>query len=253
MIDVRIKFRNYLFVLLMSGSVILLSGCNSSKIQSNPVMNESENSGVYIENSDQNDVDVGNKEDDDVKVEGSSDVQTTTEIESSTSNSNSVVSDTQESVTLSDDEIVIKYYDDSKDEIDNYIRNSNYDSLKSKGKSLFITTIDFLFYGGDIKGVYLKDISSSTKKIVVDRFIESDEIISQYIPNYKETISSKYNSAMDVLKSGIDKLGDKITDFLGQDIVDEYGTLKDDFINTISDTGSKVKDKVNEWYQNFKK
>lgn len=225
----NLKIKKYLFVLLVAGISLSICGCNG-KVDN---VNNSESSSEVIVEQDNNVID--------------NVVENTTE--PSTEN-NTKPESTENNLTA--DDIVINYYDDLKNKINEYIKSKDYDGLKAKGKEIFITSVDFLFYNGDIKGVYLKDISDKTKELVVQRFIEADETISLYVPDYKDTISSKYKVIKDITVDLFKKLGNGIVNYLGEEVVDEYGTLKKDFIDALGDTGSVIKDKFNDWYNSYK-
>ena len=104
--------------------------------------------------------------------------------------------------TESNDTKVINYFNSAKEEIKNYINTSNIDKVKEKGKEYFITMTDFLFYNGEIKGIYLSDISTGTKDILVNICGEIDEMIIKVSPGYKETLIEKYTILNNLAETG---------------------------------------------------
>lgn len=92
------------------------------------------------------------------------------------------------------EEDVIKYFDDKLNEISSYEKT---DSYKEKAKNIFTTTVDFLFYGGEIKGHTFKDLSSTAKLKVLSAAFNIDNKINEKFPDYKNELSSKYHDAKD--------------------------------------------------------
>ena len=91
---------------------------------------------------------------------------------------------------------VINYVSALESEIEN---ESNLDKIKTKAKDSFITIVDFIFYDTEIKGYKFSDLTNSAKIKIIDSALKIDNKIEEYIPNYKESISSTYNKAKDKL------------------------------------------------------
>ena len=83
------------------------------------------------------------------------------------------------------------------DEIKEYISNVDTDKIKSKGKDIFVTFVDFVFYDGEIKGITFNDLSEGMKEQLYNDFCTIDGLICMYIPDYKENISDKYSKVKD--------------------------------------------------------
>ena len=73
--------------------------------------------------------------------------------------------------------------------------NDNSPSFKEKAKSSFISLVDFIFYGGTIKGKTFAELKDSTKAKVIYYALLVDNKIDSKFPNYKETLSDKYKDA----------------------------------------------------------
>ena len=92
---------------------------------------------------------------------------------------------------------------DKDTEILNYFENQNVavsrgdksTSFKDKAKSGFITIVDFIFYGGKIKGITFKELKSSTKSKVIYYALLIDNGIDSLFPGYKESLAEKYKTA----------------------------------------------------------
>ena len=95
----------------------------------------------------------------------------------------------------------------TEDDVVNYVTllekevesENNLEKFKTKFKDGFITIIDFIFYDTEIKGYKFSDLTNSAKIKIIDSALKIDNKIEEYIPNYKESISSTYNKAKDKL------------------------------------------------------
>ena len=91
---------------------------------------------------------------------------------------------------------VINYVSALESEIEN---ESSLDKIKTKAKDSFITIVDFIFYDKEIKGYTFSELTDSAKLKIISIALKIDSKIEEYIPNYKESISSTYNKAKDKL------------------------------------------------------
>lgn len=82
------------------------------------------------------------------------------------------------------EEEVVSYFEDMEEEV------SNSSSFKDKFKEYFITIVDFIFYDGEIKGYTFDELSGTAKAKVISFALKIDSKIEEYIPGYKESISS---------------------------------------------------------------
>ena len=140
-------------------------------------------------------------------------------------------------------------------------------SFKDSAKATFISIVDFLFYDGSINGVTFDELSDNGKKKVLEIASSIDSAIENKFPGYKETISDKasnaFNKASEIIKEGANNLNDFAREKLGEDNYQSLIDAKDELIiytknaiNFIGDVSSSLwnstKDKLNNWYQNFK-
>lgn len=102
-----------------------------------------------------------------------------------------------DSVTSEED--VVNYFEKKYDEVN----NNSWNDVKDKAKEYFITIVDFIFYDGKIKGHTFNDLSSTAKLKIISIALKIDNKIEEYIPGYKETISSNgskiYNNVKEKL------------------------------------------------------
>lgn len=94
------------------------------------------------------------------------------------------------------DNIVVSYFKDAQSKLENV-------NLRESAKENFITIVDFLFYGGTIKGYTFNELSSAAKLQILKIALTIDFYIDTYFPNYKETISKTTNKIYTSIKEKI--------------------------------------------------
>lgn len=122
---------------------------------------------------------------------------TTTNVNTTTKNNTTVKSTTVVKTTTkatttklsTKDETVLKYIETEHQEIKN---GENTETFKEKSKKKFIELVDFIYYGGTIKGVTFKELKNSTKAKVIYYALLIDAAIDSKFPGYKDNISDKY-------------------------------------------------------------
>lgn len=156
-------------------------------------------------------------------------------------------------------------------EMDNTLNSINTESSSSnfsdKAKATFISIVDFLFYDGIIKGVTFNELTDAGKQKVLELANKIDVKLEEKAPGYKDKISSStssaYNKASEVIKNGASSLNNFAKEKLGDEnynsIIDAKNELvkySKNALNLVGSAGSKIfsstKDKLNDWYQNFK-
>ncbi len=156
-------------------------------------------------------------------------------------------------------------------EMDNTLNSINTESSSSnfsdKAKATFISIVDFLFYDGTIKGVTFNELTDAGKQKVLEIANKIDVKLEEKAPGYKDKISSStssaYNKASEVIKNGASSLNNFAKEKLGDEnynsIIDAKNELvkySKNALNLVGSAGSKIfsstKDKLNDWYQNFK-
>lgn len=156
-------------------------------------------------------------------------------------------------------------------EMDNTLNSINTESSSSnfsdKAKATFISIVDFLFYDGTIKGVTFNELTDAGKQKVLELANKIDVKLEEVSPGYKDKISSTtsnaYNKASEIIKSGASSLNNFAKEKLGDENYNSIIDAKDELVkysknalNLVGSAGSKLfsstKDKLNDWYQNFK-
>lgn len=162
------------------------------------------------------------------------------------------------------DNTVINEMNDTLNSINKESSSSNF---SDKAKATFISIVDFLFYDGTIKGVTFNELTDEGKHKVFELANKIDVKLEEKAPGYKDNISntasSAYNKASEIIKNGASNLNSFAKEKLGDENYNSIIDAKDELVkysknalNLVGNTGSKIfsntKDKLNEWYQNFK-
>lgn len=157
------------------------------------------------------------------------------------------------------------------DELNNTLKNieesTQDENFKDKASSTLISIVDFLFYDGTIKGISFDELTEKGKEKVLEISSKIDVKLEEKCPGYKGKISNStskaYQKASEIIKKGAKNINDFAKSALGDenyqaiiDAKDELAKYSKEALNFVTGTGSKVfndtKDKLNEWYQNFK-
>lgn len=157
------------------------------------------------------------------------------------------------------------------DELNNTLKNieesTQDENFKDKASSTFISIVDFLFYDGTIKGISFDELTEKGKEKVLEISSKIDVKLEEKCPGYKEKISNStskaYQKASEIIKKGAKNINDFAKNALGDenyqaiiDAKDELAKYSKEALNYVTGAGSKVfnntKEKLNEWYQNFK-
>lgn len=162
------------------------------------------------------------------------------------------------------DNIVI---DELNNTLNNIEKSTQDENFKDKASSTFISIVDFLFYDGTIKGISFDELTEKGKEKVLEISSKIDVKLEEKCPEYKEKISNStskaYQKASEIIKKGAKNINDFAKSALGDenyqaiiDAKDELVKYSKESLNYVTGAGSKVfnntKEKLNEWYQNFK-
>lgn len=162
------------------------------------------------------------------------------------------------------DNTIINEMDNTLNSIDNESSSSNF---SDKAKATFISIVDFLFYDGTIKGITFNELTDDGKQKVLEIANKIDLKLEEVSPGYKDKISSTtsnaYNKASEIIKNGASSLNNFAKEKLGDENYNSIIDAKDELVkysknalNLVGSAGSKLfsstKDKLNDWYQNFK-
>lgn len=148
----------------------------------------------------------------------------------------------------------------TEDDVVNYIEQINTTAKNSKTltqelKQGFIRGVDFLFYGGTIKGKTFNELSTKAKLKTLKLFISLDSKIDEKFPNYKNTLSTKYQN---IKTKTVEKYLDLTADACEKNL-DACSSAKEglaDLKKNFSITWSFIKDaagsgtsKLKSWYE----
>lgn len=162
------------------------------------------------------------------------------------------------------DNIVI---DELNNTLNNIEKSTQDENFKDKASSTFISIVDFLFYDGTIKGISFDELTEKGKEKVLEISSKIDVKLEEKCPEYKEKISNStskaYQKASEIIKKGAKNINDFAKSALGDenyqaiiDAKDELVKYSKESLKYVTGAGSKVfnntKEKLNEWYQNFK-
>ena len=158
-----------------------------------------------------------------------------------------------DSVTSEED--VVNYFEKKYDEVN----NNSWNDVKDKAKEYFITIVDFIFYDGKIKGHTFNDLSSTAKLKIISIALKIDNKIEEYIPGYKETISSNGSKIYNNVKEKLVTLYLDISTEICKNHENGSNTAKEifkdvkdncrigwDFVKKLVSSGTS---KLKEWYE----
>lgn len=160
--------------------------------------------------------------------------------------------------TKEDTEVIEKNKSTETDVVSYFEETLEEETASEKLKNGFITVVDFIFYGKEIKGYTFKELTTEAKLKVVSLALKIDNKIEQYVPGYKDTIGEKYQN----IKAKIVSKYLEITSQICETHEDTCKYAKEDFQNMkesfgitwdlIKDLGNIGIDKLKTWYEIFK-
>lgn len=240
--------------ILLLMSIVLLTGCNEKKVVNNENNTKVESDSInetteakqneLREQASQNTI---NKTEEPVELPS--------EVESHI--------EEQASIPVQEEEFVVQQINELEEDVSRLLATEQTETIKEKVIEKFITLVDFIYYDEPIGNVYFKDLTESMKENVCSILARMDAMIENKLPNYKDTLKEKYQQALHYVKTQVGKVGEKIEEAIGEDnyqnFMDAKDDLKESFQNTaewIKEGSSKIyesgKEKVSNWYQNFK-
>ena len=185
--------------------------------------------------------------------------------------SNNSVSSSNDNVTKGEepkfslkDNVVVNKLTETYENVKNSVVDGTF---KEKGKTTFVSIVDFLFYDGTIDGVTFKELTGKGKEKALELASKIDNAIEKRAPGYKDTINDKktkvLNKASELIKKGTTSLDNFLRTKLDSSDYEELIRAKNELVtNTkyavsfIKENGSKVAtsviDKLDKWYQVWK-
>ena len=144
------------------------------------------------------------------------------------------------------------FFSDAKKELIEYIESEEFEKLKEKGKYYVITGIDFIFFGTEINGITFDQMSAELKTRVMNDIESLDNAVEAYYPEYKESLSSKYQVASEFVSSKYLTILDSIREYLGDENFNAVGEIKDQIIGDISTKTDEAIEDIKELYKSWR-
>ena len=228
---------------------------NESQELNNKVDDEKEDSD--ISNNESNDIQPDNQDNSIIDSNNHSNTNVNNNNSSSNSNSNSKPNnETTNNSTAVSEADVISYFQNEENQYSTYT-DQNDSSLRAKAKNGFITIIDFIFYGKEIKGYTFEGLTNSAKLQIIKIALTIDHKIEEYFPNYKTIIKDKYNDIKGKLAVKYLALTSSLCDAVGADTCnqfkEDFNSMKDSFGFTwslLKELAKSGKDSIKDYYEN---
>lgn len=165
------------------------------------------------------------------------------------------------------DNQAINYFNELNTNVNIIIQSDETSTVKDSLKSVFITIVDFVFYDSEINGIRFNDLSEGAKQNILETAALIDSKIMTKYPNYKDeiadTATSAYNKASELIKKGATNIKNFSKEKLGEENYNAIIEAKDKLVNSTKDAFDKLgdvasdildsgKDKLKDWYENFK-
>ncbi len=165
------------------------------------------------------------------------------------------------------EEQTVQQIDSLEQEVTMLLSSEKVESVKEVIATKFITLVDFIYYEEPIGDVYFKDLTQAAQEKIRAILTRMDTAIESKIPNYKDTLQAKYQSALHYVKTGVgnitNKVSEKLESTMGSDNYQNFVDAKDDMVESFQNTGKIIKEgashiyqsgkeKVSNWYQGLK-
>ena len=178
----------------------------------------------------------------------------------------------QDTTTIATDEEVVEYIEDVTNEVETLTEEESLsEKTKQSLKKAFIALTDFILYDGTIKGKTFKELSYEAQTKILELYEKLDTKIESVFPNYKEEIkdtsTKTYSKAKEKAKELKETIKNIYIERVGEDtyqkemdiikntkdkVVEKTTPVISDVKDKAKDTYTKAKDKLDEWYKNFK-
>lgn len=154
--------------------------------------------------------------------------------------------------------------EDSDKSVVNYLRekyeyiSNNSNLSKETLKKSFTEVVDFIFYGGTIKGKTFKELSEQGKLEVIKLAIKIESKIDEWQPGLIDSLDDKYKNAKTKI---VNLYTEKTNEFCSNHpdnceyFREDYNQMKKSFsnaFNVIKEAGKKIGSKVSDLYEDYK-
>lgn len=144
------------------------------------------------------------------------------------------------------------YFSSDLSSIEEFIQQERIEEAKSKIKEVFITGVDFIFFDEPIGDVYFDDLTAEGKEITMNSIDTIGDLGDEFVPNWREGLSEKYQVASEFVSDIYLSALDKIKNYLGEENYHALGDIKDQVGDDFREGKDNVKERVKSWYQKFK-
>ena len=239
-------------VLLLSGIIIMSSGCSFKKSNSN------EDSISYSVSRDNYELEKNNKE----SYKNSYESTNKEIVSKEDSTINSKIDELEKSESRIEESLESKTI--TKEDIINFLEKID-DKIMEKGYQIKDELIkdygivhDFIFENGTIKGYTFDELKDNTKAKIISIYLSIDEKIEKHYPEYKEIIKEKYGNVSSKVKNKLSSFKEKLTNYIKDEIgeekynkvidtkdkvIDEFKSQTKKDISDLKELGGKVKEK----------
>ncbi len=171
-------------------------------------------------------------------------------------NNNSNINTDTGNTSFKNEDEVVQYFQSNVDSFSTF-SNENDVPFREKIRTGFVTVIDFIFYGKEIKGYTFNQLTNTAKLKVIKVALTLDNKIDQYFPNYKDNIKDKYTDIKGKLAYQYLNFTASLCESVG---ADTCNTFKNDFQNMkksfgftfslIKELASSGSSKIKDFYEN---
>lgn len=161
---------------------------------------------------------------------------------------------TEETINETNDmvESPVDIFGKEVEQLNVFYDQQTYDVALTYGKNLFVRMVDFIFYGTEINGTTFDELSEENKQQVFENLKVTDKILMSIKPDYKESLSEKYNIVKDFTTEKYHDALDLIKNKIGEEKYNNIKDKKDSLKDKASKTKKKTLEKVKNWYENFR-
>lgn len=149
---------------------------------------------------------------------------------------------------------VIDFFNELFNQLKAYLNSEDVEIYKEDINSILVKMVGFLFYDDQILGWSLKDISDSGKQEIKGICAETIIIMEEKYPEFtimvKDDFTEVQKKSANLYNKGKDKLNGFVQEVIGEQ---EYKNIKATGINEIDKAKSKVKSKVDNFYNGTNK
>lgn len=205
------------------------------------------------DNNVSNDIEKNNNSSNDIEKDKNNYVQHDYNNIDTNNSNNDKIEEKNDEYKYSEDDVVT-YFENMGDEIE---RSS---SFKEKFKKYFIDIVDFIFYEKEVNGYTFGELGNMAKIKIISIALKIDSKIEEYVPNYKENISTTSSKIYNNIKEKLVTMYlDISTDICSGDnekecakVKEIFGEVKEgckigwSFIKSLVSNGVS---KLREWYE----